>query len=38
MDALSGVRDVTANNIDFKELQKCLEIVPFIELQFCGIS
>ena len=33
MDVLSGVRGVTADNIDFKEFQKRLVIVPPIELQ-----
>ena len=32
-DVLSGVRVVTADNIDFKEVQKRLVIVPPIELQ-----
>ena len=32
-DVLSGVRGVTADNIDFKEFQKRLVIVPPIELQ-----
>lgn len=33
MDVLSGVRGVTADNIDFKDFQKRLVIVPPIELQ-----